>query len=171
MFAQRYPAVVRLGFTGDTGNGYRSYEMLEELSKFKGKYGYDVVLMPLAPGHAFNNTDARIAHVNKVLTATKNKTRVYGAREIAEVLRLASDPRVSKKYKYMERSWVFFVVVGGDNEDASAGAGAAPPSPVNGDEVEYEEVTDAYEEAVSEFGGTIGAMTLHYPATEVLTVL
>ena len=38
--------------------------MLEFLSHLKSKFGYTAELIPLAPGHAWNRTDARIAHMN-----------------------------------------------------------------------------------------------------------
>ena len=54
MFQTFYPDITGIILSGDTGNGYRAYEMLEELSKFFTKYGLTVQLMPLPPGHAWN---------------------------------------------------------------------------------------------------------------------
>jgi hypothetical protein len=67
LFQSEYPEVHTIGLSGDTGNGYRAYAMLEELSHVFVKYGYKVILSPLAPGHAWNRTDARIAHMNTFL--------------------------------------------------------------------------------------------------------
>ena len=51
LFEKHYPETNHLTFSGDTGNGYRSYAMLEELSAVCGKYSYTVELACLAPGH------------------------------------------------------------------------------------------------------------------------
>lgn len=64
VLAHYFPSLKRLIFSGDTGNGYRSYEMIEFFSTVFNKYGYEVELIPLAPGHAFNRTDGRLAHMN-----------------------------------------------------------------------------------------------------------
>jgi hypothetical protein len=111
MYSARYPDVREIFLSGDTGNGYRAYEMLEELSKVFAKFGYVVKLIPLPPGHAWNRTDARIAHINVFLKWLKKKSRVRGAREIAAALRKAGDASVTKQRKVLERSWVFFRVV------------------------------------------------------------
>jgi hypothetical protein len=111
LFSVRYPDVTQLVFSGDTGNGYRSYPMLENLSRFCEEHGYQIKLIPLAPGHAWNRTDSRIAHMNTLLNALKRKSRVFGAEEIARAFQLASDPAVSNKRKFMARSYVFFRVV------------------------------------------------------------
>ena len=111
IFSSRFPSVRELIFSGDTGNGYRAYIMLDYLSKFFPTYGYEVKLIPLSPGHAWNRTDSRIAHMNTFLHALKKKSRVYGAKEIAYAFNLASDPEVSTKRKFMARSYVFFRVV------------------------------------------------------------
>lgn len=52
LFSARYPQVTKIILLGDTGNGYHTYDMLEELSHFHTKYGYKVKLIPLPPGHA-----------------------------------------------------------------------------------------------------------------------
>ena len=57
--------------------------MLQELSLAFAKYGYNVELIPLPPGHAWNLTDARIAHMNIFIKAIKRKGRVFGAEMIA----------------------------------------------------------------------------------------
>jgi hypothetical protein len=121
LFKARYPQVTELVFSGDTGNGYRAYEMLEYLSKFCGEQGYKVKLIPLAPGHAHNRTDGRIAHMNTLLNAVKKTSRVFGAEEIAAVFQLASDPKVVSKRKFMARSHVFFRVVVTDERDEDEG--------------------------------------------------
>ena len=119
IFSSRFPSVRELIFSGDTGNGYRAYAMLDYLSKFFPTYGYEVKLIPLAPGHAWNRTDARIAHMNTFLNALKKKSRVFGAEEIANAFNLAADPEVSTKRKFLARSYVFFRVVVIEQPDES----------------------------------------------------
>jgi hypothetical protein len=106
LIAQKFPAVTHIILSGDTGNGFRGYEMLEELSKVATKYNFSVELVNLAPGHAFNRTDARIAHINTYLRKLLRKTRVFGAFGLATALRAAS----------MKRSNVFFRVVEGQED-------------------------------------------------------
>ena len=101
------PGVIHLILSGDTGNGYRAYEMLQELSNVFPKYGYSVELIPLGPGHAWNRTDARIAHLNTFFNNHKSKTRLYGAREYAKCLHDASDSTKATIRKLMHRSYVF----------------------------------------------------------------
>ena len=48
MLNTRYPAAKHLILSGDTGNGYRAYEMLEELSGLSNRSGFTVELIPLA---------------------------------------------------------------------------------------------------------------------------
>ena len=85
--------------------------MLEALSCLFTQFNYTVELIPLAPGHAWNRTDARIAHQNVFLRNLKTKSRVYGAHEIAKAFHLASDKRHARRRKYMKNSHVFFRVV------------------------------------------------------------
>jgi hypothetical protein len=118
LFAAHYPDVTDLIFSGDTGNGYRAYQMLEELSCMMSKYGYRVKLIPLAPGHAWNRTDARIAHMNTFLNVVQSKSRVLGAYGVAATFRAASDPRLRNQRKYMARSHIFHRVVKVDREEA-----------------------------------------------------
>ena len=118
LFMKVFPSITDIILSGDTGNGYRAYEMLEELSCFMEKYGYRVKLIPLAPGHAWNRTDARIAHMNTFLNAIKSKSRVFGAEQIALAFRCAADPRLKNQKKYMARSHIKFVEVKVDREDA-----------------------------------------------------
>ena len=79
MLQGAFPGIKHLIFSGDTGNGFRAYAMLDELSCVYEKYGYTVELSPLAPGHAWNRTDARIAHMNTFLRLLKARSRVFGA--------------------------------------------------------------------------------------------
>ena len=111
LFSRVYPAVTHLLLSGDTGNGYRAYEMLEELSCMFSKFKYTCELIPLPPGHAWNRTDARIAHQNVFLRNLKAKSRVYGAKEVANAFHLASDARHARRRKYLARSHIFFRVV------------------------------------------------------------
>lgn len=91
LFATHFPDITDIVLPGDTGNGYRAYSMLQELSKVLIKYGYKVKLIPLAPGHAWNRTDARIAHMNTFLYVVLRKSRVFGALGIAAAFRAASE--------------------------------------------------------------------------------
>ena len=118
LFATHYPENEEIILSGDTGNGYRAYQMLEELSKVFTKYGYRNKLIPLAPGHAWNRTDARIAHMNTMLNIILATSRVFGAIGIAATFRAASDPRLRDQRKFMARSHIFFVVVKVDREEA-----------------------------------------------------
>ena len=96
-----FPDVSHLILSGDTGNGFRAYQMLDELSKLFKKYAYSVELVPLAPAHAYNRTDARLAHMNTFLNALKAYTRVFGAEMIARAFRMVSDPRHAKRRAFM----------------------------------------------------------------------
>jgi hypothetical protein len=111
LLKMRYPELSQMVLSGDTGNGYRAYEMLEELSKLFEKFGIDVELIPLSPGHAWNRTDARIAHMNTFLRGVKAKGRIYGACNFATAFAAASNPTNATKRKFMARSFVFFRVV------------------------------------------------------------
>ena len=119
LFARFYPDVTDIVLTGDTGNGYRGYDMLQELSCVMRKYGYKVELIPLAPGHAWNRTDARIAHMNTFLNVLLQTSRVFGAEGIAKEMRAISDPRLRGTRKFMARSHIFFVVVKVDRAEAT----------------------------------------------------
>ena len=118
---QRFPDGRHLTLSGDTGNGYRAYEMIEELSKIFMKFGFTVQLIPLSPGHAFNPTDARIAHMNTFLVALKRSSRIFGAEQVARAFRAAADPTCTiRKFqrKFMARSFEFFRVVPPAEESA-----------------------------------------------------
>ena len=120
LFKHHYPDVTDLVLSGDTGNGYRAYAMLQELSTVKGRYDYRVWLIPLAPGHAWNRTDARIAHMNTFLNVVLAKSRVFGAAGVAAAFRAASDDRLRKTRTYLARSHIFFVEVTVDRVKAKA---------------------------------------------------
>ena len=97
--------------------------MLQELSTVFRKYGYSVELIPLAPGHAWNRTDARIAHLNTFFNNVKRKRDLFGAQEYAACLHEASDPTKSSKRKLLQRSQVFFrEVVHKENDGENLGA-------------------------------------------------
>ena len=49
------PKVETVFSSGDTGNGFRSIPAAYYYSTFFEKYGIKVVLIPLAPRHAFND--------------------------------------------------------------------------------------------------------------------
>ena len=106
LIRHNYPNAEHIILSGDTGNGYRAYEMLEHLSGLFEKFGFTVELIPLAPGHAYNRTDARIAHMNTFLRKLKRRSRVFGAKEIARAFHLAADPIMASKRKFMARSTV-----------------------------------------------------------------
>jgi phage pi2 protein 07 len=108
LFHHLFPDQWALLLSGDTGNGYRSYAMLEHLSKFHFLYGLTVELMPLPPGHAHNRTDARIAHQNTFSGAVKRKSKVEGAKGFARIFHKASDPKYEGTRTYMHRSHCFY---------------------------------------------------------------
>ena len=110
LLKQLYPNATHLILSGDTGNGYRAYEMLDELSTVHSKYGLTVELIPLAPGHAWNRTDARIAHMNTFLRKIKRRSRVFGAEAVAALFHKATDVETSRR-AFMVRSHVFFRIV------------------------------------------------------------
>ena len=66
-----FPSITHLILSGDTGNGFRSYEMLHFLSTLKNRFDYSVELIPLAPSHAHNITDALFAHLNSLFNQLK----------------------------------------------------------------------------------------------------
>ena len=104
LYAHFYPenTHIMIIMSGDTGNGYRAYAMLDELSMVHEKYGYTVELSPLAPGHAWNRTDARIAHMNTFLRALMAVTRVFGAKDVSGAFHEASDPNLRNRRKYIK---------------------------------------------------------------------
>ena len=71
LLKQLYPDGTHVILSGDTGNGYRAYEMLEALSHVFEKFAFTVELIPLGPNHAWNSSDSRIAHLNILLRAKK----------------------------------------------------------------------------------------------------
>jgi hypothetical protein len=93
--------------SGDTGNGFRGYEMLEYLSHAHANFGFHMRLIPLPPAHAFNLTDQRFAHINTFVDKLLRYTRVFGAEGIAAQVREASTDRTQAR-KYIARSHVFF---------------------------------------------------------------
>jgi hypothetical protein len=102
---------MHLRLTGDTGNGFRGYLMLDFLSKVQKLFGFLVELIPLCPRHAYNETDARIARLNTFFNKLLAKTVVCGAEECAAALRAAADPRFTTKRKFIKRTHAFFRVV------------------------------------------------------------
>ena len=120
LFEHHYPACGHIILPGDTGNGYRAYAMLEALSAVFMKYGYTVELSPLAPGHAHNRTDARIAHMNTFLNLLKAKSRVFGAKGVAEAFHTASEHNMRTKRNYLARSHIFYREVTINRQEADA---------------------------------------------------
>ena len=110
MMKTLFPDVTDLLLTGDTGNGFRAYEMLDELSKVFVKYTYHVVLANLPPGHAWNQSDGRIAHLNVLFNCVKAKGHVFGAKAASEAFSAASNPAITSSRKLMRRSHIFFRV-------------------------------------------------------------
>jgi hypothetical protein len=107
-----FPGVTSLLLSGDTGNGYRACLMLAFLSMVYKLYKVWVELGPLGPGHAFNPTDARIAHANIFVTKLKRRTRLEGgAKSIALAFSKRTDPTQATLRTYMPRTHVFFRVV------------------------------------------------------------
>ena len=120
LFKRHYPEVHHLILSGDTGNGYRAYAMLEELSHLFAKYGYTVELSPLAPGHAWNRTDARIAHMNTFLRLVLARSRVFWAKGIADAFFKKASLQQKNKRKYLARSHILFRAVVVDHVLAAA---------------------------------------------------
>ena len=85
--------------------------MLDELSTIFEKHGYNVELIPLAPGHAWNRTDARIAHLNTFFRCFLAVSKFFGAEGAVRILDIVCDPKQTCKRKFMERSHVFFLKV------------------------------------------------------------
>jgi hypothetical protein len=108
MARRMFPEVKHIVLSGDTGNGYRAYAMLDELSRLAEDAGITFELIPLAPGHAFNRSDARIAHQNTFLRGLKRRSRVFGARGVASAFHAASDPGTANPRKHLKRSHCFF---------------------------------------------------------------
>ena len=115
LLRQRYPLATKVYLSGDTGNGYRAYEMLEELSELFEKYWLHVLLVPLAPGHAYNRTDARIAHINAFIKKIKRSGRFFGAENLPRLLHAAAEAGASNR-KFMARSNIFFRKVPAETE-------------------------------------------------------
>jgi hypothetical protein len=120
LFGKHYPEVHHIIMSGDTGNGYRAYAMLEELSSVFVKYGYTVELSPLAPGHAWNRTDARIAHMNTFLRLLLTRSRVFGAEGIAEAFFTKAAYQQMLQRKYLARSHIIYRAVAIDKVKAAA---------------------------------------------------
>jgi len=118
LYKHFYPDNSHIIASGDTGNGYRAYAMLENMSHIHEKFGYTVELSPLAPGHAWNRTDARIAHMNTFLGALKAVTRVFGALGVSREFHKASDMKLKNQRKYMARSHIFHRDVHVDHDKA-----------------------------------------------------
>mgnify|MGYP007025649891 CR=1 FL=1 len=111
LLRQVCPEVINLLLSGDTGNGFRGFQMLDSLSQVGGHpdlAGYVVELVPLSPAHAFNPSDARIARLNTHVKKLKRRTRLFGAAGVAEALQQLSDPRLATRLTYLPRSHVLF---------------------------------------------------------------
>lgn len=80
------------------------------------KYGYNIILAPLAPGHAFNSTDARIAHFNTLINLIKARFHLFGAEGIAKVMHEASNPDRNVRRTFVSRSYIFFRRVEAEGE-------------------------------------------------------
>ena len=94
--------------SGDTGNGYRAYEMLEALSHVFEKFAFTVELIPLGPSHAWNSSDSRIAHLNIFLRAKKATSCILGAQMAAKEFSEAANCKLATRRKFMARSHIFF---------------------------------------------------------------
>ena len=92
--------------------------MLDFLSTVHSKFGYSIELAPLAPGHAYNRTDARIAHMNTFMKNLKARTHVFGAQGVAKAFHAASESAKKKPRKHMARCHIFYRSVKVDNKDA-----------------------------------------------------
>ena len=108
LFKSIFPDTTHIILSGDTGNGFKGYHMLEKLSNVFQSHGFTVELIPLAPGHAWNKTDARFAHLNKFVDAIKDLSRVFGAEGISKALHAVSSGEYKYKRKFIQRSHIFF---------------------------------------------------------------
>jgi hypothetical protein len=77
-----------------------------------------VELAPLAPGHAHNRTDARIAHMNTFLKYYKAFTRVFGAIGMSKAFHAQSIAKRGKKKKLLALSHIYHRVVTVNKEEA-----------------------------------------------------
>lgn len=105
------PDTTNVILSGDTGNGYRAYVMLEFLSSVHDRYGFAVELIPLAPGHAWNPSDHRIACMGHFITKVKKSARLIGAEMTAKAFSAMTDPTTTSRRKYMRRTHVYFRIV------------------------------------------------------------
>jgi hypothetical protein len=112
-----FPLITDVLFSGDTGNGFRGYEMLDEFSKVFRKFKYRVELANLPPCHAWNLSDGRIAHLNTFFNCLKRVGHVFGAEGAARAFHVASDAKKTTIRKLMLRSHIFFRVVPQTDED------------------------------------------------------
>jgi hypothetical protein len=85
--------------------------MLQYLSTMYEKTGFTVELIPLAPGHAFNRSDASIAHMNTFNGKLKRRAHVFGAEGTARAFHVATDPRFTCRRNLMLRRSCLFRVV------------------------------------------------------------
>lgn len=111
LMRQVFPDATNLLLSGDTGNGFRGFQMLDSLSQVgchPDLVGYFIELVPLSPAHAFNPSDARIARLNTHVKKLKRRTRLFGAAGVAEALQQLSDPRLATRLTYMPRSHVLY---------------------------------------------------------------
>lgn len=94
--------------SGDTGNGFRAYLMIDELSKIFNARGFYVELVPLSPGHAWNKTDARIARLNTFFSHAKSVMHLLGAEAFANLLIEATLLEKNTQRKLLTRSHIFY---------------------------------------------------------------
>jgi hypothetical protein len=70
---------------GDTGNGFRGYELFDFFSTVKSRFQKCMEYIPYCPPHAHNQTDRHISHVADKVDAIKHSGRIISLNEFAEV--------------------------------------------------------------------------------------
>ena len=74
-------------FSGDTGNGFRGYEMFKFYSHCWSRYGKRVEHMSRCPRHAENHCDRHIAHIATKARAVMDRCGVFTLPEFANISR------------------------------------------------------------------------------------
>jgi hypothetical protein len=89
-----FPGATNLILSGDTGNGFRGLPMSYYHTMLWKPYQLLVELMILPPRHAFNLTDAHLAHLNIFFRKLMRLSFLHGPKEFCEALQRATSPRV-----------------------------------------------------------------------------
>jgi hypothetical protein len=70
---------------GDTGNGFRGYELFDFFSTVRTEFNKCIEYIPYCPDHAQNQTDRHISHLADKIDAIKHSGRIIGLNEFADV--------------------------------------------------------------------------------------